>query len=525
MSDKLRVAVIGAGRWSTKSHLPGLHRSPLCDLVTICDLDRELAEARAGQFEAQEVETDYQKVLARSDIDVVDIVTRGEHEDLVFEVLEAGKHCLVEKPVCHRYQDVWRAHELAESKGLKTKVGLTFRFAPSMLYMFDLIRDGFIGRPFIFNGYEQNSQWLDPDNPIDKRIHKTRPIGEPPRGEDPTREGITVSSLEGYGAPIIDIGLECIGSDLTRVSGILSNMVPERRRTNPDTERERINVDDADMFMAEAENGALFSIQSSYVTVGNYPGSEARVYGSEGAIHVRLVEEFGVIETIHTAKPDAVEFVQQESGPGAVFPPRSSSRRLVGDGLLRKPDPPASSRRSSTRPRPTPPTSPRVPRVQEIINAVELSHRTRQWVDLPLEGKTAVSAQDRGGTRPQRMRAKDPCRPSGRRVRRWRPGPYRGESRDLRFVTPPRLLRALALASRTLQQKGITYKSCQPYRRIRAVSVPGGLDVTYGTRLGFTPHVVDTVGQRTNLQRDATHERSQEDDQLPARDGGERRNR
>jgi hypothetical protein len=155
---------------------------------------------------------------------------------------------------------VWRAHELAQSKGLKTKVGLTFRYAPAVMYMFDLIRTGFIGEPFIFNGYEQNSQWLDPDNPMDKRIHKTRPVDEPPWGNDFTREGITVSSLEGYGAPTIDIGLECIGSDLQEVVGILANMVPFRRKINLDTERQRINIDDADMFMGEARRRmALFS--------------------------------------------------------------------------------------------------------------------------------------------------------------------------------------------------------------------------------------------------------------------------
>ena len=53
----------------------------------------------------------------RDDIDVVDIVTRSDHQGLVFETLEAGKHCLVEKPVCHDFRDVWRAHELATAKG------------------------------------------------------------------------------------------------------------------------------------------------------------------------------------------------------------------------------------------------------------------------------------------------------------------------------------------------------------------------------------------------------------------------
>ena len=52
--------------------------------------------------------TDAEKLLARTDIDVVDIVTRGDHQDLVFKALDAGKHVLVEKPVCHDYRDVWR---------------------------------------------------------------------------------------------------------------------------------------------------------------------------------------------------------------------------------------------------------------------------------------------------------------------------------------------------------------------------------------------------------------------------------
>jgi predicted dehydrogenase len=392
MREKLRVGVIGAGRWAASAHLPGFFRSPLSELVAICDLDREMADARAREFDIPHVETDAEKILSRDDIDIVDVVTRGDHQDLVFATLEAGKHCLVEKPVCHDYKDVWRAHELAQSKGLKTKVGLTFRYAPAVMYMFELIREGFIGNPFIFNGFEQNSQWLDPDNPMDKRIHKTKPVGEAPWGTDFSREGITVSSLEGYGAPTIDIGLECIGNELERVVGVLSNMVPERRRTNLDTGRERINIDDADMFMGEATNGALFSMQSSYVTVGNYPGIEARIFGSEGAIQARLVEEFGVIQTIHTAKPHAVEFVQQEI-PARFFPPgfreddpwstaffgnlvHNFCQEIVDGGEENQGDFAQSAR------------------VQEIINAVAASHRNRRWVDLPLSAEDGATGQD-----------------------------------------------------------------------------------------------------------------------------------
>jgi predicted dehydrogenase len=392
MREKLRIGVIGAGRWAASAHLPGFLRSPHSDLVAICDLDKGMAKARAMEFDIPDVETDAERLLSRDDIDVVDVVTRGEHQELVFAALEAGKHCLVEKPVCHEHKDVWRAHELAQAKGVKTKVGLTFRYAPAVMYMFDLIKEGFIGKPFVFNGFEQNSQWLDPDNPMDKRIHKTKPVGEAPWGTEPGPEGITVSSLEGYGAPTIDIGLECVGSDLDRVVGILANMVPYRRRTNLDTERERINIDDADLFIGEASNGALFSMQSSYVTVGNYPGIEARIFGSDGAIQIRLVEEFGVIQTIHTARPDAVEFVQQEI-PRRFFPPgfqdddpwstaffgnlvHNFCQEIVDGNEENQGDFAQSAR------------------VQEVINAVALSHRRRQWIDLPLTTEDGATGQE-----------------------------------------------------------------------------------------------------------------------------------
>jgi len=359
----------------------------------LCDLDRGLAAARAQQFGIPEVETDYQRLLSRKDIDVVDIVTRGtdrgeNHQELTFAALDAGKHVLCEKPVCHDYRDVRRAHQVAASKDLKTKVGLTFRYAPATMYMQALIAEGFIGEPFIFNGFEQNYQWINADTPMDKRPHKERSEGSEIKGHDPRPEAIQVLSLEGYGAPIIDIGLMSVGSRLERVVGTLKNMLPYRRRTNLDTERERINVDDADIFIGECANGTLFSVQSAYVTVGNYPGIEARIYGSKGAVVCRLVEEFGECQTLHGAKPDAVEFAPMTI-PDRFFPPgyqpgepwpslfyanlvHNFMQEIIDGGEENQ----GNFAQSAT--------------VQEVINAVELSHREHRWVDLPLDGSTGA---------------------------------------------------------------------------------------------------------------------------------------
>ncbi|HLE70986.1 MAG TPA: gfo/Idh/MocA family oxidoreductase, partial [Vicinamibacteria bacterium] len=99
-------------------------------------------------------------------------------------------------------------------KGLKTKLGFTFRYSPGVQYARSLLDESFVGRVFFFNGYEQNSQWLDPKEPL--------------RQADPEADPnvLQTSSLEGYGAPIIDIGHWWVGADLARVVGVMTNFIP-----------------------------------------------------------------------------------------------------------------------------------------------------------------------------------------------------------------------------------------------------------------------------------------------------------
>ena len=101
----------------------------------------------------------------------------------------------------------------------------------------------------------------------------------------------------------------------------------------------RMNIDDGDIFIGEYTNGAIGSIQTSFVTIGNYPGIEARIYGEQGAIICRLVEEFGVAETIKIATPDAVEFEEVEI-PQRFYPAgghaRESWRSLFYANLIKR---------------------------------------------------------------------------------------------------------------------------------------------------------------------------------------------
>lgn len=369
-NNRLRVGMLGAGAWAKHAHIPGWQRDSRSDLVAIADVNIDLASEFAEAYDIPSHTSNWMDVVSRPDIDVIDIATPSDtHFELAKAALMHNKHVLCEKPVAFDFRQTYELASLAQSKGLKTKLGFTFRYSPGVQYAKSLIDDGFVGTPFFFNGYEQNSQWLDPENPLRQVNHEA----------DQSR--IQTSSLEGYGAPIIDISRWWVGADYSRVVGTMRNFIPERmvRATG---EMMRMNIDDGDIFIAEYENGALGSIQTSFVTIGNFPGIEARIYGSKGAIICRLVEEFGVAETIKIATPDDVEFREVQI-PQEFYPeggsPEESWRSLFYANLIKSFIDEIVEDRDRNEGNFADGAW-----VQEVINAVELSHHESRWVDLPL---------------------------------------------------------------------------------------------------------------------------------------------
>jgi predicted dehydrogenase len=370
--SRIGVAVVGTGRWALRAHIPGWQRDERVEVVALVDNDANALAEAGAQFGVSGLYRDFEEMLTDPAVDVVDVVTGNHaHFPVSMAALEAGKHVLCEKPVNSDYRQTRRAAELAQSKGLRTKLGFTFRYAPAVMYAKHLIDQGFIGRPYMLNAFEQNSQWIDPATPLRQFDDAEAPDGQ-----------IRVSSIEGYGAPVIDIMHWWLDAPLTSVVGTMRNFVPERMIRGADR-LQPMNIDDGDMWICEFGGGALASVQSSYVTVGNYPGIEVRLYGSEGALIVRLVEEAGICETLRSATKDAVEFVELQV-PGDYFPAGMTSRdpwpelfytNLVADF--------ASEIINDNRA--TQGDFAQGALVQETINAFEASFRRRAWVDFPLD--------------------------------------------------------------------------------------------------------------------------------------------
>ena len=169
----------------------------------------------------------------------------------------------------------------------------------------------------------------------------------------------------------------------------MKNFVPERvvRATG---QMMRMNIDDGDIFIGEFASGAIGSIQTSFVTVGNYPGIEARVYGSEGALICRLVEENGICESLKAATRGPGR-VSRARGAGAVLSAGRQQARVVAVAVLREPRRARSSTEILSDGTENEGNFEDGAHVQELINAVELSFRERRWVSIPLEERALPS--------------------------------------------------------------------------------------------------------------------------------------
>lgn len=367
MTSKLGVGLIGAHTWADKAHLPGYTAHERVELVAICDIDLERAKAMGEKYGARKVYTDPEKLIADPDVQMVDVCTPTHtHLPLSLAAIAGSKHVLSEKPLHTQAAPAFDAAARADARGVRTKLGFTFRYSPAIRQLKRWIEDGTLGEIFHIHGFEQNSQWLDPDFPL-------RQVAP-----DAVRDKLIPSSIIGYGSHLIDL-MRWLGGEFGSVASTMKNFIPERVvRGEPG--RQRVLVEDGAVALVEYANGTQGLLQTSYIAVGNYPGVEIRVYGSKGAAVARLISEFGTAETLKFATAEEVEFKPVEIGAEALPPgttlntpwPELYYRNLVRffvDEILED--------------RPQECTFFDGAKSQENVDAIIKAHYERRWVDLP----------------------------------------------------------------------------------------------------------------------------------------------
>ena len=144
-SKQLRVGILGAGLIAP-NHAAGFQEVPdLAQVVAVCDTNRENAENLATMFDAR-IYDNYRELIADPNIDLVDVLLPHHlHYPVALEVIAAGKHMLLEKPVAVTYQQSLEIVEAARKAGIHFGVAENTRYIKAYLEAEKIIRAGSLG--------------------------------------------------------------------------------------------------------------------------------------------------------------------------------------------------------------------------------------------------------------------------------------------------------------------------------------------------------------------------------------------
>jgi predicted dehydrogenase len=141
----LRIGVTGLGYWG-----PNLARNFAaidgCELAWCCDASQPALERIAARFPGVRTTTELDDLLEDADLDAVVLATPvPTHADLAVRVLEAGKHCFVEKPLAQSVADAERALAAARAAGRVLMVGHLLEYHPGVRKLKELADSGELG--------------------------------------------------------------------------------------------------------------------------------------------------------------------------------------------------------------------------------------------------------------------------------------------------------------------------------------------------------------------------------------------
>ncbi|MCI0474993.1 MAG: inositol 2-dehydrogenase [Anaerolineales bacterium] len=152
MPKQVNIAVIGTGRMGSV-HTRNLARAiPEANLVAVCDIRLEVAQAIADELGVKRVVRDYHELLADQSIEAILIATNTDtHAFIVKDVAAAGKQIFCEKPIALDLAEVDGALAAVEKHGVKFQVGFNRRFDKSFKRVHEIVASGEIGRPCILH--------------------------------------------------------------------------------------------------------------------------------------------------------------------------------------------------------------------------------------------------------------------------------------------------------------------------------------------------------------------------------------
>ncbi|WP_019534366.1 Gfo/Idh/MocA family protein [Paenibacillus ginsengihumi] len=290
-----KIGVIGAGSIS-ESHLKAYRGNPDAEIAAICDLNRERAARQAEKYGAARTYTDYRELLADREIDAVSICTwNNTHAEIAIAALDAGKHVLVEKPLCQTVGQALQVEEAVRRSGKLLQVGFVRRYADNTRVLKQFLDSGELGEIY----YAKASCLRRLGNPGGWFADKARSGGGP---------------LIDLGVHVIDLCWYLMGRPKVKsVSGNTYRRLGNRSNVKnlsfykaADYDASRNDVEDLANALIRFENGASLMVDVSFTLHAKQDELTIKLYGDKGGAEIE--PELAIV----TEKHDTILNVQPQ---------------------------------------------------------------------------------------------------------------------------------------------------------------------------------------------------------------------
>ncbi|QCX80111.1 Glucose-6-phosphate 3-dehydrogenase [Streptomyces sp. YIM 121038] len=275
-------------------------------LAAVCGRHGAAVRAAADRLGWAAAETDWRALIARDDVDLVDVCTPGDsHAEIAIAALEAGKHVLCEKPLANTVEEaeaMAAAAERARARGQMAMVGFNYRRVPALVLAREMVAAGRLGTlRHVRLTYLQD--WLvDPGFPLTWRLRRDR-AGS--------------GALGDLGAHIVDLAQYLTGEAVAGVSALTETFVRERPLLEGTSSGlaaggagtggggaagaeaggtgadgggagraavGQVTVDDAAVFTARFPSGALATFEATRFAAGRKNALRLELNGSDGSL-------------------------------------------------------------------------------------------------------------------------------------------------------------------------------------------------------------------------------------------------
>jgi predicted dehydrogenase len=252
------------------------------DMAAVCGRDAAAVQDFAAQFGWRSTETDWQKLVTRDDIGLVDVSTPGDtHAPIAIAAAEHGKHVFCEKPLANTLAEARQMLAAVRKAGVVGMVNFNYRRVPAVQLAKKLIDDGRIGKIYHWRAVYLQDWIMDPNFPLVWRLNK-----------DTAGSG----TLGDLGAHIVDLARMLVG-EITTLTGLTETFIKQRPVLGATTgglgaaagqQMGEVTVDDAALFLARFASGAVGTFEVTRFANGRANYNSFEINGSKGSIVFNL---------------------------------------------------------------------------------------------------------------------------------------------------------------------------------------------------------------------------------------------